>query len=215
MFEIIQLIRSAKTPKTAEWIAQELEVTKRTIYRDIASLQAMRIPIEGEAGIGYIMRPGFDLPPINFDIEEAEALTVGLSMIARSGDSGLIKAAASAARKLSEAAPQNDALLSSSWGPSEPITVDMSFIRTAIRQECKLSIAYMDVDCQASERHIQPIAMIYYTEALVLAAWCELRGDFRHFRVDRITHCEMLEEHFKGKGETLRRKWADIHAGEL
>jgi predicted DNA-binding transcriptional regulator YafY len=215
MFEIIQLLRSAKKPRTAEWMAHELEVTKRTIYRDIASLQAIRIPIDGEAGVGYIMRPGFDLPPINFDIEEAEAITVGLSMIARSGDSGLKKAAASAARKLSEAAPQNDTLLSSSWGPSEPTTADMSLIRTSIRQEHKLAITYTDADNQASKRRILPIAMIYYTEALVLAAWCELRVDFRHFRVDRIAECEMLDIHFKGEGETYRRKWAEIHAGEL
>ena len=91
----------------------------------------------------------------------------------------------------------------------------MSLIRTAIRQERKLSIAYNDADSHASERHVQPVAMIYYTEALVLAAWCELRDDFRHFRVDRIAQCEMLDTHFNGDGGNLRRKWAEIHAGEL
>lgn len=215
MFEIIQILRSSSKPLTARLIAEELEVTQRTIYRDIASLQAMRIPIEGEAGIGYIMRPGFDLPPINFDIEEAEAITVGLGMIARSGDKGLQRAAASAARKLSEAAPKNDALLSSSWGVTEPTAVDTSLIRTAIRQERKLFIKYANAEMHHSERNIQPVAMIYYTEALVLAAWCELRNDFRHFRLDRITYCKVLDKNFIGKGADLRHKWAIIHAGEL
>ena len=97
MFEIIQLLRSAPHPLTAADIAETLEVTKRTIYRDVASLQAMRVPIDGAAGIGYIMRPGFDLPPINFDIDEAEAITVGLSLLGRTGDKGLIRAARRAA----------------------------------------------------------------------------------------------------------------------
>jgi predicted DNA-binding transcriptional regulator YafY len=215
MFEIIQLLRSSDKPRTAKWIAEELEVTQRTIYRDIVSLQAMRIPIEGEAGIGYIMRPGFDLPPINFDIEEAEALTVGLSMIARTGDKGLQKAAASAARKLSEAVPQNETLFSSGWAPDEPTAVEMSAIRSAIRQERKLSIDYADVEKNITHRTIQPVALIYYTEALVLAAWCELRKDFRHFRLDRLIRCEILNDAFAEDGQALRQKWAEIHAGQL
>ena len=116
MFDIIQLLRKATRPLTAQQMADTLEVTKRTIYRDIAALQSTRVPIEGEAGIGYILRPGFDLPPINFDVEEAEAITVGLSMIARTGDKGLERAAARAARKLSDATQLSETLFSSSWG---------------------------------------------------------------------------------------------------
>ena len=99
MFEIIQLLRNSDTPCTAQQIAEDLEVTKRTVYRVIASLQALRVPIEGEAGVGYIMRSGFDLPPINFDVDEAEAINVGLVMITRTGDKGLKRAARSAAQK--------------------------------------------------------------------------------------------------------------------
>ena len=120
MFEIIQLLRISDRPCTARAIAEELEVTKCTVYRDIASLQALRIPIEGEAGVGYIMRAGFDLPPINFDIEEAEAITVGLAMITRTGDNGLKRAARSAAQKLTDATPLSSTLFTSSWGADEP-----------------------------------------------------------------------------------------------
>ncbi len=110
MLDIIQILRNASRPMTAQEVADVLEVTKRTIYRDIASLQSIRVPIEGEAGIGYIMRPGLDLPPINFDTEEAEAITVGLAMIARTGDRGLKQAAARVARKLSDATALSESL---------------------------------------------------------------------------------------------------------
>ena len=99
MFEIIQVLRSAAAPQTAAQLADVLEVTPRTVYRDIATLQSMRVPIEGAAGIGYVMRKGYDLPPLNFDAEETEAITVGLAMIARTGDKSLQKAATRAANK--------------------------------------------------------------------------------------------------------------------
>ncbi|UWR21815.1 YafY family protein [Sulfitobacter sp. S190] len=207
MFEIIQLLRNAQTPCTAQSIAQALEVTKRTVYRDIASLQALRIPIEGEAGVGYIMRSGFDLPPINFDIEEAEAITVGLAMIARTGDKGLKRAARSAARKLTDATPLSGTLFASSWGADEPASVDLSDIRKAIREEQKLRIAYRNAAQTQSQRTILPIAIAYHSDAIVLAGWCELRNDFRHFRPDRISSYRILPERFAGKGDALRQAW--------
>ncbi|MFD1156870.1 helix-turn-helix transcriptional regulator [Roseovarius aestuarii] len=212
MFEIIQLLRNASKPRTAAQIAEELEVTPRTIYRDIASLQAMRVPIDGAAGVGYIMRPGFDLPPINFDIEEAEAVTVGLAMIARTGDRGLQAAGRRACRKLSEATQLSEALFSSTWGPKAPDAIDLSDLRTAIRQERKLCITYVDGHGVGSSRTILPFAIVYHSEAIVLATWCELRNDFRNFRPDRITRYERLEEGFEGKGEALRREWMQSYA---
>ena len=212
MFEIIQLLRNANQPRTAAQIAEELEVTPRTIYRDIASLQAMRVPIDGAAGVGYIMRPGFDLPPINFDIEEAEAVTVGLAMIARTGDRGLKRAGRRACRKLSEATQLSDALLSSTWGPQEPDVVDLSDLRAAIRQERKLSITYRDGSGAETRRTVLPFAIVYHSEAIILAAWCELRNDFRNFRPDRIADYEQLEDGFKGRGEGLRREWMQSYA---
>ncbi|AXI48432.1 transcriptional regulator [Sulfitobacter sp. SK012] len=215
MFEIIQILRAAPSPRTAAQIAEALEVTKRTIYRDIASLQAMRVPIEGEAGVGYIMRPGYDLPPVNFDLEEAEALTVGLSMIARTGDKGLQQSAERAARKLAEAMAFSASVYTSSWPQNVPKGIDMSQVREAIRSERKLSLNYSDATGQQTRRTVLPVAVIYYYDSIVLAAWCEMRRDFRHFRPDRITELQILEEQFLGRGMALRQAWALEHAADL
>lgn len=215
MFEIIQLLRSANTPRTAQFIADALEVTKRTVYRDIAALQSLRVPIEGEAGVGYVMRRGFDLPPINFDVEEAEAITVGLALINRTGDKGLKRAAWRAAQKLADATPLSTTLFASSWGTEEPTTVDLSVVRAAIRDEQKLKIGYATPDGATSDRVILPIAIAYHSEVIVLAAWCELRADFRHFRPDRISRYTLLEDTFAGKGDALRQDWIKDYAAWL
>lgn len=149
-------------------------VTKRTVYRDIASLQALKISIEGEAGVGYIMRSGFDLPPITFDTEEAEAITFGLAMINRTGDKGLKRAARSEVQKLTDSTPLSSTLFASSWGPDEPKSVDLSDIRKAIREEQKLKITNRNADGMVSERTTLPIAIAYYSEAIVLTGWYEL-----------------------------------------
>ncbi|MGB0505252.1 MAG: helix-turn-helix transcriptional regulator [Pikeienuella sp.] len=215
MFEIIQVLRSASGPMTAQALADELEVAKRTIYRDIAALQAMRTPIEGEAGIGYVMRPGFDLPPVNFDVEEAEAITVGLSLIARTGDRGLKRAARRAAQKLSAATQLSETLFASTWGAEEPESVDLSDIRRAIREEQKLSIVYRDGEGVKSHRTILPLAIAYHAEAVILAAWCEARQDFRHFRPDRIVSSVEAGEGFRGQSNALRSEWLKGYADRL
>lgn len=215
MFEIIQLLRSAKHPLTAQHLAEALEVTPRTIYRDIATLQSMRVPIEGAAGVGYIMRAGFDLPPLNFDVEEAEAITVGLSMIARTGDKSLGRAAARAAAKIAQATPLSETLFSSTWGAETPNDIDLSAIRRAIREEQKLRIAYLDSDNAITQRVILPLSIIYYAEAIVLPAWCELRQDFRHFRADRLQDQPEVCGTFTGQSKALRTTWAARHAQNL
>ncbi len=214
MFEIIQLLRSAKSPVRAQDIADQLEVTKRTIYRDIASLQSMRVPIEGAAGIGYIMRPGYNLPPINFDVEEAEAISVGLAMIARTGDRTLEQAAKRAVQKLSAATVMSETLFSSSWGAA-PSDVGLGDIRTAIRQEVKLALHYRDVEDRVTKRTICPIAIVYYSDVVIVAAWCEMRDDFRHFRADRMMSCAVLDVNFKGQSKALRSAWATVHGTEF
>lgn len=217
MFEIIQALRSATHPMTAAQIAEMLEVTPRTIYRDIATLQSMRVPVEGAAGVGYIMRKGYDLPPLNFDVEEAEAITVGLSMIARTGDKSLQKAARRAATKLAEATPLSQTLFSSTWGAEEPYGIDLSENRQAIREEKKLCITYRDADGTETDRTVCPISIIYYSEVIIMPAWCELRNDFRHFRLDRLANHPKIKPggDFIGKAEALRAKWAADHAHTL
>ena len=207
LFEIIQLLRNQTKPITANQIAVTLEVSTRTVYRDIATLQAMRTPIDGEAGVGYLMRSGYDLPPLNFDIEEIEAIVVGLSLLSRTGDSGLNKAAQRVSTKIDDLRVNMHNLHVSNWGAQTPTDIDMSALRQAIRQQKKLNIHYQDETQQLSQRTILPIAIVYYIEVVVVAAWCELRTDFRHFRVDRINQCEFTDSCFKEIGPRLREKW--------
>lgn len=215
MFEVIQLLRRAKAPMTADEMAEALEVAKRTIYRDIAALQAMRVPIEGEAGVGYVMRPGFDLPPLMFTAEEAEAIVVGLALLGRTGDRSLVKAASSASRKIADVMPDdieddfdNPYLHVSDWSAIPDSRLDPKRLRRAIREAEVLKISYVDAKSQATVRSIKPLGVVYYIESLVIAAWCELRGDFRHFRIDRIDACEATGLTFAQEAERLRRQWS-------
>lgn len=203
---------------TASQIADLLEVTPRTVYRDIAVLQARRVPIEGEAGIGYLMRAGYDLPPLMFDAEEVEALIVGLRLLSRTGDQGLVCAADRVAAKLYEILPEDrsirkdaEPLVVSSWADMPEHQVEVALLRQSIREEAALWIDYRDAAGVVTDRVVQPIAMIYYIDALLLAAWCELRAGFRHFRVDRIQSCELTGDSFAGKGNELRTRWRVDH----
>jgi len=210
MFEIIQILRSHTRSVTAEQLATELEVSVRTIYRDIQALQSMQTPIDGEAGVGYLMRSGYDLPPINFSANELEAIVVGLNLLTRTGDRSLQKAAKSVSNKIESARGKMDSLVVSGWGVEIPEEVDIEIFRAAIRSEQKLRIQYRDDQGNETRRRILPVAIVYYIEVVVLAAWCELRKDFRHFRVDRITQCEVVNQFFRTRGETLRQQWRSI-----
>lgn len=218
LFEIIQLLRSTRKSLTAQKLADELEVTKRTIYRDIVALQSMRVPIDGEAGVGYLLRPGFDLPPLMFTAEEVEAIAVGLSLLKRTGDASLENAAQSVARKISEVLPEENpygllsqSVFTSSWHNIPNSEVDPGTLRRAIRDETKLSIEYLDAEERTSSRVILPLALIYYVDSLVLATWCELRLAYRHFRVDRIQQCLATDQFFKESGQQLRLNWQAEH----
>lgn len=207
LFEIIQILRAEAQPVTADHLATALEVSPRTIYRDIAVLQSMRTPIEGEAGIGYVMRAGYDLPPLNFDREEIEAIVVGLGLLARTGDIGLQKSARRAALKIDALQETSPALHVSDWGAPIPEIADPRRLREAIRETRKLTVRYRDQNGTETKRTICPIAMVYHVEATVLAAWCELRLDFRHFRVDRICEVIELEARFPDEAAALRVAW--------
>jgi len=213
LFELIQILRAAPTPVTADVLAEKLEVSVRTIYRDIAALQAQRTPIEGEAGVGYLMRKGYDLPPLNFDAEEVEALWVGLSMLARTGDSYLQQAARRICEKIDALHVPADWLQVAPWGAPEDDPeagcVSVAMLRQAIRDEQKLNLTYANAEGSRTERIVRPVALIYHVECTMLAGWCELRGGFRHFRVDRIWACEVLDERFQGQGRSLRSLWQE------
>ncbi|MFP5075774.1 helix-turn-helix transcriptional regulator [Rhizobium sp. YIM 134829] len=216
LFEIIQILRLARGPVTAASIASRLEVTVRSIYRDIAALQAQRVPIEGGRGIGYVLRPGFDLPPLMFSIEETEALVVGLALLERSGDLELRQAARKVSDKIAAAVPvplrrsiTRGAL--HAWGTIAPSPqgLDLAVVRRAIRDERKLVLDYRDALGQASERTVRPLALIYYSETAVMVAWCDMRDAIRNFRADRVELCTESEETFRGEGDRLRQAWMD------
>ena len=210
LFEIIQILRSETRSITAAEIAQRLEVSVRTIYRDIQTLQAMRTPIEGEAGVGYLMRQGYDLPALNFTVDEIEAIVVGLSLLSRTGDVGLQKAASRVSAKIDSVRSKLGSLQVSDWGAKQPETVDPELLRIAIREEQKIQIQYRDEKNHESTRHILPIGIIYNVESILLISWCELRQDYRHFRVDRMLDCHLLEEYFTGQGQGLRKNWHSL-----
>lgn len=216
LFEIIQILRATPRPVTAAALAEQLEVSERTVYRDIVALQAMRTPIEGEAGVGYIMRRGYDLPPLNFDAEEVEALQVGLSMLARTGDSALQQAAARISAKIEALHNRADWLQVAPWGAplDDPALgcVSKALLRDAVKAERKLRITYRDASGIETQRVVRPIGIVYHVECAMLATWCELRNTFRHFRTDRIWACEELDDHFTGQGDTLRLLWLEQQA---
>ena len=213
LFEIIQILRAADRPMTADALARQLEVSTRTIYRDIAALQMMSTPIEGEPGIGYVMRRGYDLPPLNFDLEEIEALRVGLALLSRAGDSGLLKAARRIHEKIDALHGPADWLKVAPWGASydDPAKgcVSKAVLRDAIRSERKLEIDYRDEQGCRTVRTVRPLALVYHLECVMLAGWCELRAGFRHFRTDRIYGCTVLDQRFVGQGDALRAIWPD------
>ena len=213
MFEIIQLLRAANHPMRADDLATQLEVSPRTIYRDIAALQAMQTPIDGAAGIGYVMRQGYDLPPLNFDTEEIEALRVGLAMLSRTGDSALQDATNRIRAKVDALHGPADWLQVSPWGAplDDPAKgcIPGTALRHAIRSARKLQFIYKDEQGSTTNRVIRPVAIFYHVECKMIAGWCELRAAFRHFRTDRIYDYAVLEDSFADQAETLRALWSE------
>jgi predicted DNA-binding transcriptional regulator YafY len=214
LFDIIQILRTVSRPITAATLADKLEVTVRTIYRDIAALQGSRVPIEGAPGLGYVLRRGFDLPPLMFTTEEIDAIAVGVRLLRRLRDRKLQEAAESVLGKLSAVVPQPlqsqlvAAPLYVSDGSAPAVTgIDLSQLRSAIRETRKLAITYVDEEGRHTRRTIWPIAMAYYVDVTLVGAWCELRNDFRHFRVDRILASDVLDDRFSADSGRLTAGW--------
>lgn len=214
LFEIIETMRASDRAVTAAELSAELGVTERTIYRDVAGLQGQGVPIEGEAGIGYVLRPGFHMPPLMFTLEELEAIVLGARLAEQRGDKALVKAAERVVAKVKSVVPsdmqsrmERVALFAPPTYGAGFGTVDLSELRDCIRDEIKLEIGYLDLKSHVTERIIWPVAVCFFAESTLLAAWCELRTDFRHFRVDRIKDMKRLPEKFNGGGGRLLQSW--------
>jgi len=213
LFGIIQMLRTARAPVAGRVLATAFEVSLRTLYRDMAELLAQRVPIRGEAGMGYIIDNDYDMPPLMLTVDELEAAVLGAAWVAQRGDPALARGARDLVAKLS-AVPEHlrTVLLDSGLRPvsfkmNEVDGFDLSGIRAAIRDRRKVSIRYADVEGRASERVIWPILIGYREDVRVVAAHCELRGDFRHFRTDRMARVEVLDVAIPGRFADLRRSW--------
>lgn len=214
LFQIIQILRRGRGPHTADRIASELETSKRTVYRDIAALLGQRVPIRGEAGVGYVLEEGFDLPPLALTPDEIEAAVLGAQWVAVHGDPVLARAAQDLRSKLMASVPERlrPLLLDPAVRPSPfrygaADVLDLTQVRAAIHAGRKLRLRYSDVDGRTTERTVWPIAIGYLDYARMLVAWCELRSDFRHFRADRVVDADVLVERFPERASVLRARW--------
>ena len=205
-------MRGRRGPVTALQLAQSLDVSERTIYRDLAELAAQGAPIEGEAGVGYILRPGLFLPPLMLSEDETEAVVLGLGYVGQRGDEVLKKAAAGALAKIGSVLPSKaQAVLSAPVATPGPDgsgfpenTVSLADLRAVIRSQKQLEIAYIDEQGNQTQRFIWPFQLGFMDNARVVVAWCELRGAFRFFRTDRIVSAVAGERYPARRTDLLR-----------
>lgn len=195
-------------------LAGAVGVSLRTLYRDIDTLKAQGAHIDGEAGVGYVLRPGFMLPPLMFSEDEIEALVLGSRWVAERADAPLGDAARNALAKIAAVLPDDlrDSLDASSLliGPGKPIPAgeaELPAIRNAIRTERKLRIDYADRNGAITERTIWPFALAFFDRVRVVVAWCELRQGYRHFRTDRIGALKALEKRYQRRRQALLKEW--------
>jgi predicted DNA-binding transcriptional regulator YafY len=218
LFQLMDALRGNRRPVTAAALAEQLGVSERTIYRDIQTLGQLGAPVDGSAGVGYMLRTGFFLPPLMFDADELEALVLGARWVRHQGDPALSTAAQRALAKIATATPSDlrDHMAETSlWVPVGPTAAQVDpFVqpaREAIRRQCKLRIGYRDESGSPSERIVWPFALAFFEGRRVLAAWCELRNAMRHFRVDRIAQAEVSRERYPTPRHELIRQWRQQH----
>lgn len=203
LFDIIQLMRRNRLVR-AQDLARELEVSERTIYRDIAALIASGVPIEGEAGVGYILRGELDLPPLMFGEEEIEALVLGARIVEGWADPALAHAATRVLAKIEAVLPERlrdymDAVPLAAprdhW--AAPVEIDIAALRRAIRERQKLAFTYLAKGGDVTERTVRPLLLSFYGSVWNLTSWCEMRSDFRTFRLDGVHEPRFLDERFE------------------
>lgn len=213
LFEIIQVLRRARGPVSADAIARELEVSKRTIYRDVAVLITQHVPITGEAGVGYVLERGFDMPPLMLTENEIDAFVLGIHWVASRGEAELAAAAQSLLAKIEAVVPEElRAFVLTPTTSVAPVTADSDIVsandlRSAIRSRRKLNIVYRGNNGQTTERVVWPVLLGYRDTGRILAAWCELRQAFRYFRTDRLLTADVMFERIAERPAELRKRW--------
>lgn len=217
LLDLIQLLRRHRRPVTGATMADELGVSLRTLYRDIETLKGQGARIDGEPGLGYVLRPGFMLPPLMFSEEEIDALVLGSRWVAERGDPPLSKAARNALAKIVAVLPDDfkESVEASGLliGPGAQVAAGdtgLASIRQAIRAERKLRIAYLDARGAQTRRTIWPFALGFFDRVRVVVAWCELRRAFRHFRTDRIAALTLNATRYPKRRHVLLKEWRAI-----
>ncbi len=214
LFAIIQALRGAKGVVTGRDLAEPLEISLRTLYRDVAELVAQGVPVRGEAGTGYVLDKGYDLPPLMLTPDELEAAVLGASWVAARGDAQLAQGARDLIAKLTAVVPSalrpillDAGLRPMSFAKQQVDTVDLAGLRQAIRNRQKLSIAYIDALGASSNRVIWPIVLSYMEEVRIVVGWCEARQGFRHFRTDRLREIKPHAERYPASSSRLMQDW--------
>ena len=222
LFQIIQLLRRSTRPVTGAALAAELEISTRTLYRDVAELMAQRVPITGEAGLGYLLAADYDMPPLMLTQVELEAIVLGAQWVAGRTDPLLSPAARDVLAKIATAVPEHlrPFVMAPSTGVPPRLAlaeevVDMATLRNAIRSQSKLCLLYRTPNGAETERTVWPVVLGYSDASRILIAWCEARQGFRHFRTDRMLAAEALGQPIPETKGNLYRKWEEWRAAEL
>jgi predicted DNA-binding transcriptional regulator YafY len=214
LFELIRVLRARRMPVTAHYLARELGISQRSVYRDIETLRSLGAPLDGQAGVGYCLREGFFLPEFAFSSDELDALILGLGWVRQRADPALAQCSESALAKILSARNNGSAMRDE---PPALVTAasasklmdppQVALLRDAIRRQRKVAISYEDAHGSLSDRTIWPIAIVYFDDVRLLAAWCEQRSAFRHFRVDRLHLTTISEERYPGRRQSIVTRW--------
>jgi predicted DNA-binding transcriptional regulator YafY len=212
LFQIVNALRRRRTATTAAQLAERLGVSERTVYRDVRDLILAGTPIDGEAGVGYRIRPGYDLPPLMFDRDEIQALVLGARIVRQFGDPALARASDSILGKVAAILPKDLAHLVAETRLYVPSILGagrsaeaLTLAREAVVARRKLELSYANADGVATSRTVRPLGIFFWGRTWTLAAWCELRRDFRNFRLDRVASATILDEAFEDEpGKALR-----------
>jgi predicted DNA-binding transcriptional regulator YafY len=219
LFQIIQILRSSRSPVTGRSLANELEVSLRTLYRDMAELTVQRVPVTGEAGTGYVMDDGYDMPPLMLTADELEAAALGAAWVASQADPSLARAARDLVSKLSDAIPKElrpIVLDASSRSISTQARLQEQFdgavLRHAIRERYRLQLTYQDNNERITNRVVWPMLIAYLNANRYIVAWCETREDYRHLKTDRVQKLNVLEGKYPARRAVLIKGWDDAMA---
>lgn len=203
LFQIVHFLRVRRLT-TAHWLAERLAVSERTIYRDIQDLSLSGVPVEGEAGVGYVLRQGYQVPPLMFTPGEIEALVVGARMVRAWAGSGLAREAEEALQKIEAVLPERlkkeleaPRMFAPDFHTDQMLGGRLDALREAAREKQIVHMQYTRADGEHSERDVRPLGLFFWGHVWSMAGWCELRGDFRNFRIDRIRQMEVTARRFE------------------